>query len=782
MQNRKDLQIIIENEVSLFPSMIAPIFIEDNNSYDIKNIKEKGEIFLVNSKENFEGFRDFSTINNLGLVASVIRKVKIGDERYKLLIQGLYKAKIVEELSYFPFRAEVEEVFMEEISPEKEQALSNILKETFKEISPFISNLNPDLINVIEKHSKLDKLCDTIISAISLNKTLAYSFFEELNLEEKAKKLINFLENSLQAAKVEKEIRKLVKIKLDKNNKEFFLKEQLKQIHQELGENNNRDEEIEEFKEKLEAKKKYLYEDAYKEIKKQIDKLARLHPDSVDSSVTQNYLEWALELPYEKISNKRLSVEQVAKQLNKDHFALEKVKERIEEYFALKQLLELRGADKKESSSFILCFVGPPGVGKTSIANSISKALKRSLVRMALGGLDDVNELRGHRRTYVGSMPGRIVQALIEAKEMNPVIVLDEIDKLNKNYKGDPSAALLEILDPEQNNKFRDYYLNFNIDLTKVIFIATANDISSIPAPLRDRMEFIYLSSYTPQEKYEIAKNFLLPQELKKHALKASEVSISSGALKKIIEEYTRESGVRNLRRKIADILRKSAVQILKDGVKKISINEKNLKDFLDKKVYELDEIQKDEKCGIVNGLAWTAVGGDLLKVEAIKIKAENKANLFLTGQLGDVMKESAQLAYSLVKVMIDEGKIKAKKEGDKALYNLYDIHLHVPQGATPKDGPSAGITMATAIASILTEKPAKYDLAMTGELTLSGKVLAIGGLKEKLIAAYKAKVKTVLIPRKNFEQDLEDIPEEVKKGLRILPVDRIEDVFKVAF
>lgn len=782
MQNKKDLQIIIENEVLLFPFMIAPIFIEENNSYDIKNIKEKGEIFLVNSKENFEGFRDFSAINDFGLVASVIRKVRLNDGRYKLLIQGLYKAKITEELSLFPLRAEVEEVFMKELSPEKEQAWANILKDTFKEISPFVNNLNPDILNIVEKYSDLNKLCDTIISGLALNKTLAYSFFEELNLEEKAKRLIKFLEHSLQAAKIEKELRRQVKIKLDKNNKEFFLKEQLKQIHQELGENNNRDEEITEFKEKLESKKKFLYEDAYKEIKKQIYKLARLHPDSVDSSVTQNYIEWALELPVEKFSKKRLSMEQVAKQLNKDHFALEKVKERIEEYFALKQLLELRGADKKESSSFILCFVGPPGVGKTSIANSISKALKRSLVRIALGGLDDVNELRGHRRTYVGAMPGRIVQALIEAKEMNPVIVLDEIDKLNKNYKGDPSAALLEILDPEQNNKFRDYYLNFNIDLTKVIFIATANDISSIPAPLRDRMEFIHLSSYTPQEKYEIAKNFLLPQELKKHALKASEVSISSSALKKIIEEYTRESGVRNLRRKIADILRKSAVSILKENKGKIIINEDNLKNFLDKKVYELDEIQKDEQSGIVNGLAWTAVGGDLLKVEAIKIKAESKANLFLTGQLGDVMKESAQLAYSLVKVMIDEGKIKAKAKSDKALYNLYDIHLHVPQGATPKDGPSAGITMATAIASILIDKPAKYDIAMTGELTLSGKVLAIGGLKEKLIAAYKAKVKTVLIPRKNFEQDLEDIPEEVRKGLKILPVDRIEDVFKLAF
>ena len=421
-------------------------------------------------------------------------------------------------------------------------------------------------------------------------------------------------------------------------------------------------------------------------------------------------------------------------------------------------------------------------MGKTSLANSIAVALKRELIRIALGGLEDVNELRGHRRTYIGAMPGRIVQGLIEAKQMNPVMVLDEIDKVSTSYKGDPTAVLLEILDPEQNSNFRDYYLNFNIDLSKIVFIATANDISSIPPALRDRMEFIELSSYTPQEKFQIAKNYLIPQELQKHGLKPSEATINASALQLIIQEYTRESGVRNLRRQIANIFRKIAVKILKEKeFTKFTITTKNLSEFLDKKVFEIDEVSKHDEIGIANGLAWTSVGGDVLKIEAIKIKG--KGSLTLTGHLGDVMKESAQIAFSVTKVLLDNKKIKFanSKDEKEQIYNEFDIHLHVPEGATPKDGPSAGITMTTAIASILTGRKIKANLAMTGEITLSGKVLAIGGLKEKLIAAHKAKIKEVLIPRKNFERDLDEIPSEVKDEMKIYPVEKIEDVLKYA-
>jgi ATP-dependent Lon protease len=456
--------------------------------------------------------------------------------------------------------------------------------------------------------------------------------------------------------------------------------------------------------------------------------------------------------------------------------------------------LELRGINDQEGRGAILCFAGPPGVGKTSLANSIAEALKRPLVRIALGGLEDVNELRGHRRTYVGAMPGRIVQGIIDAKKMNPVIVLDEIDKVGRSQRGDPTAALLEILDPEQNTNFRDYYLNFNLDLSKAIFIATANDVGKIPGPLRDRMEFISVSSYTPQEKFEIAKRYLLPQELKKHGLKPSEVSVSKSAMQEIIHKYTREAGVRNLRRRLADLIRKSAKKILENPeVNKVSVSMKNLKDFLEKTVFEIDKTDAIPRVGVVNGLAWTAVGGDLLKLEAIRIKG--KGMMQVTGSLGDVMKESSRIAMSVVKTLIDTNKLEisaenipltAKEREDSIkveaseVYKRYDLHIHVPDGSTPKDGPSAGIAMASVISSILSGKKIRSDVAMTGEISLIGDVLPIGGLKEKLIAAHRAEMVLVLIPQKNYERDLEDIPKEVRDALEIRPVKRIEEVLDI--
>ncbi len=533
-------------------------------------------------------------------------------------------------------------------------------------------------------------------------------------------------------------------------------------------------------------------EEAYKEISKQIERFSRMHPDSSDASMTQTYLDWTLEIPFGENAKKALKIKDVETQLNEDHFSLKKPKERIVEYFAVKELLELRGVSS-DSAGAILCFSGPPGVGKTSLANSIAEALKRPLIRIALGGLEDVNELRGHRRTYVGAMPGRITQGLIDAKKMNPVVVLDEIDKVSRSQRGDPTAALLEILDPEQNKEFRDYYLNFDIDLSKVIFIATANDVSRIPTPLRDRMEFINISSYTPQEKFEIAKRYLLPQELKKHGLKKSEVNISKPALKELIHSYTREAGVRNLRRRIADMSRKIARQMLEDTrIDKVSITLKNLKDFFDKSVFEIEKTTKIPVVGVVNGLAWTAVGGDVLKIESIRIKG--KGTLQLTGSLGDVMKESARIAMSVVKTLIDSKKLrispenipltfKEKEENIKVdsseVYKRYDLHIHVPDGATPKDGPSAGIAMVSVIASILSGEKIRSEIGMTGEVSLSGDVLPIGGLREKLIAAHKAGMSKVLIPLKNYERDLEDIPKEVKDTLEIVGVTRVEEVLK---
>ncbi|EAK5830555.1 endopeptidase La, partial [Campylobacter jejuni] len=601
------------------------------------------------------------------------------------------------------------------------------------------------------------------------------------DLEQKLVKLIDLIAQEIEANKIQKEIKNKVHSRIDKVNKEYFLKEQLRQIQKELGSDTQKEDEVREYQKRLELKKKFMHEDAYKEIKKQIEKFERIHQDNSEASMIQTYIETALDVPFEKISKKKLDIKEVSKQLNHDHYALNKPKERIEEYFAVRELLEKRKIAEKDGAKVILCLYGPPGVGKTSLANSVSKALKRELIRIALGGLEDVNELRGHRRTYIGAMPGRITQGLIEAKQINPVIVLDEIDKLNRSFRGDPSAVLLEILDPEQNSKFRDYYLNFNIDLSKVIFIATANDISNIPAPLRDRMEFIELSSYTPSEKFHIMKKYLIPDELKKHGLKSNELFIDDETIELIISDYTRESGVRNLRRKVAELCRKSAKKLLLENIKKVIINTKNLNEFLDKKVFEIEKNNGENQVGQVNGLAWTSVGGDVLKVEAVKIKG--KGELTLTGSLGDVMKESARIAFSMIKVLIDEGKIKIPKkiiiDPKVNVYDSYNIHIHVPDGATPKDGPSAGITISTAIASIFSDKKVKADVAMTGEIDLKGKVLPIGGLKEKLIAAYKADIKTALIPRKNYERDLKDIPSEVRDNMEIIAVDTFSDVLE---
>ena len=631
---------------------------------------------------------------------------------------------------------------------------------------------------------------------LKLDKEVAYALYIEPNIEKRLLGLIDVVTSEMEAAKIQREIRTKVHSKIEQTNKEYFLKEQLKEIQQELGVDTQREEEIATFREKVAALKPHMNEDAFKEISKQLDRFARMHPESGEAHVVQSYLEWVLELPFGKLSKKSLSVHDVSSELDKDHYSLEKPKERIVEFFSVRELAMLRGIKQKEIGGVILCFAGPPGVGKTSLANSIATALGRPLVRMALGGLEDVNELRGHRRTYVGAMPGRVVQGLIEAKSMDPVIVLDEIDKVGRSMRGDPTAALLEILDPEQNSKYRDYYLNFNIDLSKAIFIATANDVGRIPAPLRDRMEFIGLNSYTPKEKFEIAKRYLIPQELKKHALKRREFSISDKALKILIDEYTREAGVRNLRRRIASLMRKSARKLLENRTKdKVSITKKNLEKFTDKKVFEISLVDTKPQVGVVSGLAWTAVGGDVLTIEAIKIKG--KGTLQLTGSLGDVMKESVRIAHSVVKILIDEKKLAIspstiphtlKEREDRItidpseVYKRYDLHIHVPEGATPKDGPSAGIAMVSAIASILSAKKIDNKVAMTGEVTLTGKVLPIGGLKEKLIAAYKAGVSKALIPMKNVERDLDDIPNEVKNNIRIIGVSTVDEVLKEVF
>lgn len=774
-----ELPILVEDELFLYPFMITPIFLNDLANIKALDAALKNETMIFVAPSKFEGARGFDEIYDCGVIGTVMRKVPLPDGRIKILFQGYAKGKIIKRIAAKPLRAMIDIISQENASGAKNDALLAVLKEKVKALANISHYFSPDLLRTIEEGTDSARICDLILNTIRVKKQTAYEFFMQTNVEIKMTKLIDLLAEEIETSRLQKEIKNKVHSKIDQTNKEYFLKEQIKQIQKELGSDTQKEDETKDYYARLENKKKFMYEDAYKEIKKQIEKFERIHQDNSEASLIQTYIETTLDVPFEKLAKKKLDIKEVAKQLDKDHYALQKPKERIEEYFAVRELLEKRGIEDKDGAKVIMCLYGPPGVGKTSLANSVAKALKRELVRIALGGLEDVNELRGHRRTYIGAMPGRIVQGLIEAKQINPVVVLDEIDKLNRSFRGDPSAVLLEILDPEQNAKFRDYYLNFNIDLSKIIFIATANDISAIPSPLRDRMEFIELSSYTPNEKFAIAQNYLIPDERAKHGLKANELSISKDACELIISEYTRESGVRNLRRKIAEICRKSVKKLLLSDIKKISISPKNLSEFLDKKVYEIEKQSGQNAVGQVNGLAWTAVGGEVLKIEAIKIKG--KGQLTLTGSMGDVMKESAQIAFSVVKTLIDSGKVRLPKHLTRKLkaniYDIYNIHLHIPDGATPKDGPSAGITMCVALASVFSEKKVRSDVAMTGEVDLVGKVLPIGGLKEKLIAAYKADIKTALIPAKNYERDLKDIPLEVRENLNIIAVSDISEV-----
>ncbi|MDD5360118.1 MAG: endopeptidase La [Sulfurovaceae bacterium] len=784
------LPIVVEDEIFLYPFMISPIFLTSQNDIDAATyaIENHSLVLVVSSKSEHEGSRKKEDLYEYGVIGSIMRKVQLPDGRVKVLFQGLSKGKIVDFIEGDFNSAMVSVVENLPFEQLKIDALMNILRDKSKTLSSLNSGFPVDIIRAIEDNSEPYRVCDLVASMIKLDKDVAYQLYIEDNVEQKLISLIDIINSQIESAKVQKEIRSKVNTKIEQSNKEYFLKEQLKQIQKELGVDVQREEEIANFRKKADAIKSYVYEDTFKEITKQIDKLSRMHPESADANTIQSYLEVVFEIPFGKTAKKKIDIKDVSSELNKDHYSLEKPKDRIVEYFAVKSLANQRKVANKETSSAILCFAGPPGVGKTSLANSIAIALHRPLVRIALGGLEDVNELRGHRRTYVGAMPGRITQGFIEAKKMDPVIVLDEIDKVGRTSRGDPTAVLLEILDPEQNSNFRDYYLNFNIDLSKAIFIATANDVSKIPGPLRDRMEFITLSSYTPKEKFEIAKRYLIPQELKKHALKSGEVTINENALKAIIEEYTREAGVRNLRKKIAGIMRKSARILLeKQNKKRVIVTIKNLEDFVDKKVFEIATVDSKPRVGVVNGLAWTAVGGDVLTIEAIKIKG--KGLLQLTGSLGDVMKESAHIAFSVVKILIDQKRLKIKtddKNGDEnkdisEIYKKYDLHLHVPEGATPKDGPSAGIAMVTVISSILSGRGIDSKVAMTGEVTLTGLVLPIGGLKEKLIAAYKAGVKKALIPKKNFERDLDEIPAEVKNNIEIIPVENVDEVISIA-
>lgn len=792
-----NLPIAIEDEIFLYPFMIAPIFLAHESDAQSAQfaIENNKLLFVAIAKPGFENKREAGSFYEVGIIGNVMRKVTLPNGKVKLLFQGLSKGRVTNSPSSTPFFGLVEKIENDPYNEDEVVAILEILKDAINKLGKINPKFPVDLVRTIEENNDPYRIADLISSVIRLKKDEAYKLFVENNISIRLLGILEAINKEIEHNKIQKEISQKVNSKIEQVNKNYYIKEQIKALQKELGVDDTRSKELKNYKIKLKELKPFMSENGYKEVKRQLEKLSRMNPESPDASLLQTYVEQVLEIPFGQFSDDAIEISAVQKQLDKDHYSLTKAKDRIVEYFAVKEMLELKKITDSKAKGTVLCFVGPPGVGKTSLANSISQALNRPLIRIALGGVEDVNELRGHRRTYVGAMPGRITLGLIDAKKMNPVIVLDEIDKLGRNHRGDPTAVMLEILDPEQNHAFRDHYLNFSLDLSQAIFVATANDIKPIPSPLRDRMEFIEINSYTPQEKLHIATDYLVPQELKKHGLNKSDISLSKNTIELIIEKYTREAGVRNLRRVFAKIFRKCVKKFLiNKELKKISVNSKNIDDFLEKPIFEIDPADKTDLIGIANGLAWTSVGGDVLKIEAIKIKGNGK--LSLTGSMGDVMKESAHISYSVVKVLIDSGKLaidtskipmnaKEKEENVKLepseIFKRFDIHLHIPEGATPKDGPSAGITMALSLASILSENKIKANIAMTGELTLSSKVLAIGGLKEKLIAAFKAKMKTVLIPRKNFERDLNDVPEEVAQALEIIPVDNIEDVLKFA-
>jgi len=775
--------VLVENGFFIYPFMIVPLFIEgESNLKAVEfSLKENLPLMIINEKKKNKYY-------DIGVIGTIIRKVPLNNGTVKILFQGINTAKILGFIREDGFLSgKIDLIQKLKYNKANTDALSDILKENISNYIKLSNHIPPDLLQVIIDTKDPYRLSEIIASSLKINYTEAYNLFAEENIENRLTKLMELITKEINSFELKANIKSKAYSKMEKHNKEYLLREQLKEINKELNHDKSKINDIKKFHKKLKKIKPFINKKGFKEIKKQIDRYSTMSHDSgSEASMIQNYIEVALSVPFNKNISKDIHIEEIEKVLDAEHYSLKEPKERIVEHFATREFLESKGIDKKLNSQNgnILCFVGPPGVGKTSLANSIASALKRPLVRIPLGGMEDINELKGHRRTYIGAMAGRIVQGLIDAKANNPVIVLDEIDKISKNHRGDPSSVFLEILDPAQNHTFRDYYLNFDIDLSNVLFIATSNEYGRIPYALRDRMESIFIHSYTPQEKLSIATKYLLPQEMKQHGLSKSELKISDVVMKKIIDSYTKEAGVRGLRRVLAKLCRKSIKIFISEKKKSMSITLKNLEDFLDKEKYDFSKLGTKNTIGVVNGLAWTAVGGDLLKIEAMYLSG--KGIMQITGNLGDVMKESSRIALSVVKkifasktlnigISYDDGKKYTLEE----VYKKIDLHIHIPEGATPKDGPSAGITLACVIASVYSGKKVNRFIAMTGELNLSGEVLPIGGLKEKLIAAFKSGIKKAIIPQKNYDNDLKDIPSEVKESMEIVGVSSIESVLE---
>lgn len=769
MENKiEKLPLIPLRGISIFPNVILNFDVGREKSVLALEEAMSGDqrIFLVSQKDaNIEDVEE-KDVYKTGVICTIKQYVKLSDDYIRILVEGISRAKIVNYIDNDDKCIFGEVQIIEDIPFENDEqcnAYMSSMEKAFESYLDFIEDPNPEVLIELEGQDDFGKVCDIIASYMMLKQDKKQELLETVDLKERAEKLLIFIENEIEILKLEKKIGAKIKNKVGKNQKEYYLREQMKLIQQELGEDDEEAKEIENYKTKIGKAK--LPKEAKEKANAELNKLKNLSSSSQEGAVIKNYLDLVLDLPWNKISKDNLDIKNARKVLDENHYGLEDVKERIVEYLAVRKVSRTLKAP-------ILCLVGPPGVGKTSIAKSIAKSLERQFVRMSLGGVRDEAEIRGHRKTYVAAIPGRIINGMKEAGYKNPVFLLDEIDKMASDYKGNIEDSLLEVLDSEQNSTFRDHYLELDFDLSKVLFVTTANSLDTISRPLLDRMEIIEVTGYTPEEKFFIAKKHLIPKLLKEFNVDEENIKIYDSAIKVVVENYTRESGVRNLERKLSKIIRKAITEIVEKNKKSIRITSNHVEKYLGPKIFTYDDLNTKDEVGIVTGLAWTGYGGDTLPIEVTVMEGDGK--LQLTGQLGDVMKESAKAGYSYVRSNAKRFNI------DADFYKKKDIHIHVPEGAVPKDGPSAGVTMITAMVSALGEKKVKHNVAMTGEITLAGRVLPIGGLKEKSLAAYRMGIDTIIIPKDN-KKDLEKIPKTIKNKIKFITAEKVDDVLENA-
>ncbi len=761
-------------DIVVFPHMIVPLFVgrlKSVNALEEVMLDDK-QILLATQINKDQDDPKTDEIYKIGTVGTILQMLKLPDNTVKVLVEGVYRAKVLEYIEHPNFYQAKIEAIKDEIPDQNEtEALSRAVSTQFENYVKLNKKIPPEVLVSINQIDGASKLADSIASHLPVKNAETQfglkiaekqDLLETIDVSKRLEKVFAYMEAEIGVLQMDKKIRSRVKKQMEKTQREYYLNEQLKAIQKELGESEDGTNEVQELEQRIQ--KTRLSKEAKEKCLAEIKKLKTMSPMSAEATVVRNYLDWMLSIPWKKPSRIKTDLKGAKSVLDTDHYGLEKVKERIVEHLAVQsRTKKIRGP--------ILCLVGPPGVGKTSLGKSMAKATGRNFVRMSLGGVRDEAEVRGHRRTYIGSMPGKVIQGMKKAKSSNPLFLLDEIDKMGSDWRGDPAAALLEVLDPEQNSTFADHYLEVDYDLSDVMFVTTANTLR-MSQPLLDRMEIIRIPGYTEDEKMEIARRHLIPKSIKENGLKDAEIKIENSALTDLIRYYTRESGVRNLEREIMTLSRKVVKEIMIEGSTNVVIESKNLEKFLGVRKYRYGEVETEDQVGVTTGLAWTEVGGDLLSIEAVVVPGKGKMQI--TGKLGDVMQESVQAAASFVRS-------KALAFGIKPpLFEKRDIHIHVPEGATPKDGPSAGIAMCTSIVSVLTGIPIRKDIAMTGEITLRGRVLAIGGLKEKLLAAHRGGIKTVLIPQEN-EKDLAEIPDNVKKSLEIIPVSTADEVLKHA-